>query len=136
MLQFGGRAALSRDGTRVLSGVGKKLQLWDAVTGQLIRDFKATDASVRSVAFSEDATLALVGERQGGLRLYDVNIGKLVRTFEGHSRAASAVAFSHDGTRVVSSSDLNRGDDVEHKVWSVSTGQLLSTLEGKRREAN
>jgi|SRR5215813_3192507 len=52
--------AFSPDGGRVLSGVSRNIELWDAATGQLLRTFEDS-SGVTSVAISPDGARALSG---------------------------------------------------------------------------
>src|SRR5262245_8370495 len=49
-----GRVAFSPDGTRLLSGGGDALELWDAVSGRLIRTFVVNEGPINAIAFSRD----------------------------------------------------------------------------------
>ena len=54
-------------------------------------------ASVTSVAFSPDGSLALSGSADKTVRLWEVATGRPVRVLEGHSGSVFSVAFSPDG---------------------------------------
>jgi WD40 repeat protein len=139
--------AFSPDGARLLSGSDDKtLKLWDAASGQLIRSWEAQLHDVTAVAFAPDGRYLLSagsGDMDSSVKLWDAQSGQLVRMFgayatyelEGtkwhgsvqgrHTNSVNSVAFSTDGTRLVSGSD-----DKTVKLWDVSSGQLIRTLEG------
>jgi hypothetical protein len=54
-----------------------------------------------------------------------VNIELNLQTLKGHSNGVRSVAFSHDSTRLASASE-----DMIVKIWDVSSGACLQTLEG------
>jgi WD40 repeat protein len=118
--------ALSRDGTRALSGSGDKtLKLWDTDTGQCLQTFEGHTGSVESVALSRDGTRALSGSWDQTLKLWDTGTGRCIQTFEGHSKWVNSVTLSRDGTRALSGSQDNT-----LKLWDTSTGRCLQTFEG------
>ena len=61
--------AFSPDGTRVLSGGGWTVKLWDAATGALIRTFEGHANPVSSLAFSPDGTRVLSGSNDHTIKL-------------------------------------------------------------------
>jgi WD40 repeat protein len=117
--------AFSPDGTRVLSGGGGEVKLWDAATGALIRTFEGPSGGVSSVAFSPDGGRILSGSADKTIRLWDAATGALIRTFEGHAGGVGSAAFSPDGTRVLSGSA-----DKTIRLWDAATGALIRTFEG------
>jgi WD40 repeat protein len=85
--------AVSPDGARFLSdGFDRKVRLWDAATGALLRAFEG-HSSVSSVAFSPDSARVLSGGLDRKVRLWDAATGALLLTFNGHSGSVSSVAF-------------------------------------------
>jgi WD40 repeat protein len=118
--------ALSRDGTRALSGSGDKtLKLWDTGSGQCLQTFEGHTSYVTSVALSRDGTRALSGSYDHTLKLWDTASGQCLQTFEGHTGTVASVALSRDGTRALSGSW-----DQPLKLWDAGSGQCLQTFEG------
>ena len=126
--------------------------LWDAVTGQLVRELSATDqVSIHSVAFSPtDHRLLAVG--YGGkadvsyVALWDIDAGIELARLSGatdlpefqldeNNGAVGALAFSPDGKHLVagfgSRNMLNPGSFPSPlKVWDVATRRLIRRLKG------
>jgi WD40 repeat protein len=128
--------AFSTDGSQVLSASGDStLNLWDAATGQLIRNFEKSSEPQRyirysgSIGFSPDG--ARVFSTSGGksLKIWDTASGQLLRTFEGHSDATFdgifSAAISPDSARIIYG-----GDDKTLRLWDIATGELVRAFEG------
>jgi WD40 repeat protein len=98
--------ALSDDRKRIVSSSGKRLHLWDARNGDLVRSsFASRFDSVLSVAFSPDGNTIISGSSDGTLDLWDAQCGHAIGLpFQGHTHAVSSVAFSPDGHRFISGS--------------------------------
>jgi len=98
------------------------LRLWDAETGQPIREpLCGHEASVQSVAFSPDGTRIVSGSGDKTLRLWDARTGQPIgEPLRGHQREVYSVAFSPDGTRIVSGSS-----DDTLRLWDAKTGQPI-----------
>ncbi len=133
-------AALSPDGRLVLAGGsslggagGRKgwvVYLWDADTGEQLRQFKGHGSffrhgSVLCVAFSPDGSLAVSGGKDRTLRLWDVAGGEEVRRFEGHGREVTGAAFSPDGRHVLSASA-----DRTLRLWDPGSGEEVRRFTG------
>jgi WD40 repeat protein len=79
--------------------------LWDANTGQFVRDFQGHTDVVRSCAFSPDGQMVLSGGLDGTAKLWDRQTGQLIRSVEaslevlGYTEYVHAVAFSPDSKR-------------------------------------
>jgi WD40 repeat protein len=99
-------AAFSPDGTRVASGAGDGVRIWNVRTGKLIgRALTEHKGAVSSVAFSADGGRVVSGSGDGTLRFWDAHTGQPVGgALEGHEKEVESVAFSRDGRRVASGS--------------------------------
>jgi WD40 repeat protein len=119
--------ALSPDGRTALVGLGivdpgdeyRVLRLWDVGTTKLVRTFRQESGAVRSVSFSSDGRLALVGGNP--FQLCEVATGKALRTF---LEPADSVAFSPDGLTAFSARDNTI------KLWEVTTGKEIRPFSG------
>ncbi len=123
--------AFSPDGSLLVSGSwdsDANIVLWDAATGEMIRQFSQSGYHVNSVVFSPDGTLIASG---GGLTSGIINVRNLstdvVRRFRGHTYGVESIAFSPDGTILASSSPFN---DETIRLWDMSTGQELRSISG------
>lgn len=110
--------AISRDGSRLLSG-GGPLKLWATATGQLIRTF----GEGSPIAISPDGTRALSANADSAIKLWNIGTGELVRAFASQRALVNSVAFSPDGGRIISGNE-----DGTFKIWSVISGELIASF--------
>lgn len=125
--------AFSSDGQYVISGSwGNKVYLWNAATGEFIREFphadpdkpKAHSVHINSVALSSDGRFAVSGGDDAKIKLWDVGTGKLLRTLTGHTERVTTVALSPDDRFLLS------GGKKKIKLWKIATGKLVRTFGG------
>ena len=134
--------AISASGTEVLTGrTDGTAILWDLETGAELRTFvdRQGPTLTNPVAISPDGSMILTGagrtpgdRGRGFATLWDMNGRKLV-IFRGEGYYIDALAFSPDGTRVVTCGGGRQGiTKGVVKLWDLSTGQLIRTMEGFR----
>ena len=124
--------AVTPDGRHVLTGTGGSLQsslavlkigqgpdnlirMWDAASGQLVREMKGHTHVVYSIDVSSDGRLAASGSWDGTMRLWDLATGaELGKTQPGQGNVPF-VAFSPDAKLIVTGGGARRinGDIVQ-----------------------
>ncbi len=113
----------SPDGTLLASGgPDNSAILWDAVTGERLRDFKGHSNGVGHIVFSPDGTQLATASFDGTAKIWDVASGEEILSFVGHSDEIWDLVFSPDGKRLVTASIDNTA-----KMWDASTGEILFT---------
>ena len=100
------------------------LNLWDADTGDHLRELEGHEGHARKLAFSLDGSKLASGGLYGIIHLWDPISGNQLKTFEGHKGTVHNLAFSPDGSILVST-----GEKTIY-LWDVDSGQLHNILEG------
>jgi eukaryotic-like serine/threonine-protein kinase len=120
----------SPDGQLLLSA-GREdglVRLLDAKSGQVVRTLSAEPRSgIWRAFFTRDGTLAVSGDRNGSLRVWDVASGELRREVPTAVPEMLDLALAADGVHVLT---VGRSEGVQ--VWSLATGQLVTSFEGLR----
>ena len=133
--------AVSRDGNRILTGAGRRLQswdgggevaLWDSITGERIRSIGPSrhESTTVAAAFSADGTRVITGFAPGRdgppenrmIQVWNAATGELEGGFV-ESGPMSTLAVSADGSVVAATA----WRDVY--VWELAQGKLLHTLD-------
>jgi eukaryotic-like serine/threonine-protein kinase len=119
-------AAISADG-RVIATASfdNTARLWDAQTGQEIRQLGIPGDHFIQIVFSRDGRRIATASYDKTARLWDARTGQLLRVFTGHADRLRSVAFSPDGGRLVTGSY-----DRTARIWDVATGKELQVLTG------
>lgn len=95
--------AVSSDGRLLLSGSQYgAIKLWDATTGQFIRDFKGHTYDISAVAFSPDGVYAVSASADHMLKVWDVSKGKSLKTFKDRDHIKDVI-FTANGKFELSS---------------------------------
>ncbi len=111
--------AYSRNGAWLISGSDDGLvKLWDAFSGQLVRDLTGHSDSVRCVSFSPDGNLIASSSADNRIILWEAATGRIVHILNGHSQSVEHVAFSPDGSLIASS-----GLDDQVILWNAISGK-------------
>jgi len=104
-------AEFNPSGTRILTTAGNA-RLWDAGSGQMLREFHGHGAQVLSAAFSPDGTQIVTASADRTAQVWEAATGQAQRRLEGHGGWVSTAQFSPDGHRIVTASD-----DETCRVW-------------------
>jgi len=139
--------AYSPDGKQVVSGellnpsAGScRIRVWDAATGQYLRELTGPPGAVLSVAFSPDGKRIAFGggispggkDAHGTLKILDSTTGAELLSLRGHEGFVDAVAFSRDGAMLASAGvprtpASGMEADRTLKIWDAATGAELCT---------
>ena len=106
-----------------LTGAFGRAAIYDATSGELIREFIGHRDTLYAAEFSPDgSTLATAGYDRK-ITLWNVDTGEVRKELKGHNGAIFDLAFSPDGKILVSACA-----DETAKVWNVRSGARLDTL--------
>ena len=97
------------------------VRLWDAHSGNLVRDFSAENVHGQPMALSPDGSLIATGGKS--VRLWNAHTGKLVRELYGYLKRTQSIIFSTDGKMIISGGSYGTTN-----LWEVATGRLMVTL--------
>ena len=101
------------------------IRLWDAVTGQVLREFLADHGGAANVALSQDGRLLAAGLADGRVRLWDPETGTIRGELPGHSGGVGCLAFGLGGQVLASG-----GRDSLIRLWDLSRLKELKKFTG------
>lgn len=126
-VSIGKVALFTADSQRVVTsgpGPGPVIQMFDAMSGSMVRSFTGGDQSPLALAVRPDGLeIASAGFRNTEISVWSVESGQIVRTLTGHTWPIRALEYSRDGRFLVSAAP---GGGVI--VWDAKAGIRLSTL--------
>ena len=119
--------ALNSSGSILASGSNDKtISLWRLPEGHMIANLSANNASVWSLAMTDDVkTIASASYRE--IRLWKYPPGSLSQVLEGHTREVEKVLISHNEQLLISAGGSN---DNSIRVWSLPEGEEKYILTG------
>jgi WD40 repeat protein len=106
--------ALSNDATKLASGTGHDIKLYEVSSAVCLHQLRGHDRSVSSVVFSHDSTWLVSASKERTFRIWDVISGTCLRTYMADADVSSVV-ISHDGSLVAS---MSSSESVQ--IWDVS----------------
>ena len=104
---------------------GGMLSLWDANSGQHVRNFAVAGSEVLSIAVSPDGRTLASGDAQGNLQLWDAQSAAKGKSYK-HGQPVKAITFSKDGKRLATA-------DAERTVrlFDPASGAVVRTLKSR-----
>lgn len=138
-LDWGECVTLTPDGNIIASGgeaiegSAPSINLWNANTGELLKEFGGPSAPL-SVCFSPDGKTLVGGVRsEKGISVWNANTGELLKTLIGPEdfNSINSIVFSPDGNIIASASD-----DKTVRLWKPHTGILYQTLTTHTKSVN
>lgn len=127
------KIAYSPDGQQIAAASSDGvIELWDVVTGKLLRRLIGHTGEIESMTYSPDGTrLASSSGTDNSVRLWDATTGEpqhVLYAYEGPSDVdIPGIAFRHDGKQLAAVTSASASIDGVN-IWDVQTGSLLRTL--------
>lgn len=126
-----GLVALSSDGTRLATGGGYRnpnlVNLYDAMSGKLLRQFDQLAGSVLALALSSDGRNLVAASTAAGLQLWDTISGKLLKEYAYQvpiGQNMSAPAISAEGRLLAVVGAPAQIDKSRVGVFRMDSGEL------------
>ena len=120
------RATWSPDGQWIaVTGPQHTVQLWDAESGNVIRQWPAHDHGICSIAFSPDSRHVVTAARDESIRVWSTATGARVATLLGHGHDVLCAVYSPNGSRISSG-----GRDAKVRLWDTTTYEEIVALGG------
>ena len=129
-------AAFSPNGKQIVASVDDRTDgfstgrqwtvgIWDARSGEEVRQFPGHSALITSVAYSPDGQQIVTASVDRTARIWDATSGKEVRHLVGHGAPIWSAVFSPDGEQIVTACD-----DKTARVWDAKSGLEVTQLSG------
>ena len=129
--------AFSPDGHTLMAGHGTYIYLFDAASGEFLRQFDTGHTSslpgqpkVVHAVFTPDGNYIVSGGPDATVKMWDINTTAKVQHWAGHTRSLqggiTGIAVSSDSSFIFTSS---AGDGAVRR-WNVADGQVLATYSG------
>ncbi|MCC2548230.1 caspase family protein [Hymenobacter sp. BT175] len=131
-------ARYSPDGLRIITSGSSSVEVWDATTGQLIRELplpggQSTESGIDDALFSPDGTRIVTMSSQKA-QVRDASSGALLTEMDLGGKYAS-LAFNRRGDALLSVASHSY-DSEPVKLWQFPSGRLLATVWSGTEAAN
>jgi len=116
------RAVLSPDGELIaVVSVDGKVRLYNPTNASFVKEIKADDNALWSVAFSQDGAHLVTASSDEVVTLWDISSGQQLSTFAGHSGGATDIAYLSDQVTLVV---VDRKGNLH--LWDTISGRRLT----------
>jgi serine/threonine protein kinase/WD40 repeat protein len=95
-----GAVALSPDGTKLLASEEGVVRLWNAATGQVLRDV-APAGDHNFITFLPDGKRAAIGDLFGQVTIWDIATGNRVGQYQASTEVVKRISASDDGRLIL-----------------------------------
>jgi hypothetical protein len=126
--------AFTPDGRALAVASREVIQLYEPLTGKLLRQLPGHHQQVVSFSISADGKHLVSGDVDGTVRVWDLATGRERRRFKGPENGVYGVSLSPDGKAVafVSGNAAKKTADHLVSLWEVATGQERRRFSGHR----
>lgn len=136
--------SVSPDGRILASGAGE-IHLWNAATGQPLRELQGSCHFLRTCLFSSDGQRLIAAGKVDNFRecveIWDVAHGKRLRQFllavrfpfsASEDSRIQAIGSSADGNRLTAAYWNHKAQSIQFLLWDTNTGKELSSRSDKK----
>jgi WD40 repeat protein len=117
--------ACNHDGSKIVIRSKKIIQIWDTMSGDLLKQIEDDSVEVSMLAWSHNSSRIISGSGERSIKIWDSNNGAFLGSLEGHSEEVTIVVWNHDDSKILSGSE-----DRTIIIWDGETGELLKSLQG------
>jgi WD40 repeat protein len=112
-------------GTKPIAAIA--VNLWDVVSGRILRSLEEHNEDVTAIVWSPDATRLASAGKDNRIRIWDPATGRLLRSIE--TNMVAALAWSPDGKTLASCLGLRHGEPIPGAtLWDVDACEPRGTL--------
>jgi WD40 repeat protein len=127
--------SLTPDGNRLLvASDHNKVRVWDVRSRKCIREISMPQIKIMTAKIAPDGGRAFFGGTGGTVWVWDIEHGSGLSVRAQHVFPVESITLTPDGLRAISACTGTKwfGFDDKHplRVWDVSTGKLLRSLDG------
>jgi len=97
--------------------------IWDIETGEALREIKAHDKAIMTVAVTEDGKTLITGSKDNTIGIWDLGTGSRIDILNGHEKQVNSVAVNANTTLLASGSD-----DGTVRIWDISSLGLCDNI--------
>lgn len=129
--------AWSPDGTHIATVDGDEtrltkpgyVKLWNAQSGELVKEFPQHKLCATGVTFTPDGKYLLTSSLDEHINVYDIETGAALGFFGGHSRPTNCVLVLPEGKIAISGSGGRAKGGNEVKVWNIQDGEEFGIID-------
>jgi len=109
----------------------KTIKLWDAMTGQVLRNFTGHDNWVRALVFHPNGKFLLSAADDKTIRVWDLKTGRCTKTVEAHSHFVQCMAWG--GSKALppvdgAASTNGDAEQSEKRINVIATGSVDQSI--------
>ena len=120
-------AVFNPDGSSFATGCQRTLKIWDAKTGNVIREMPSSAGEFNGAAYSPKGDLLATVDTAGVLTLWNPATGEQIKSVPAHHGLSYWVGFSPDGKRLATTGL----SDYTLCVWDAQTLEHVTTIHRK-----
>jgi WD40 repeat protein len=119
----------SPNGVNIVTGTDNgDIDIWNALTGQLIETIPAHTSTITSIEWSPNGNQIASAGADNTIKIWDAWTGLPLLTLQGHANIINNLVWSPDSSRLASASN-----DGTVRIWDAATGEQISIFQYEGR---